>query len=184
MIVIDNRHQQLQFLKWLLIVLGCKFVLVNMIPLTYCLQQFIFYGACIKIFTYCQRKTLMKYLLIGDMVLMIMYLLPMTTLTSTWYFVISMLIELLLIMELSKTVAEIEKRYYVQASTPHIMKSYQRVVLVVAASWTFLMNSDNSFVYLLILVGGILLFAVNIRLFLHIRSVRKYIKLTTHVKVS
>ncbi|MEK5231595.1 hypothetical protein MHB42_07430 [Lysinibacillus sp. FSL K6-0232] len=179
-----DKCQQLQLLKWLLIALGCKLVLLNMIPFAYCLQQLIFYGACIKAFTYCPRKTWMNYLLISDMVLLIMYILRMTTFTGTWYFVLSILIELLIILELSKTVAAIEQRYYGQASTPRIMKSYQWLVLVVAASWTFLMNIDSFTASIIVLIGVMVLLAVKIRLFLHIHDVRKYIKVATHVKAS
>ena len=65
-------------------------------------------------------------------------------------------------------------------STARIMKKYMWLAITVIASWTFLMNLDYFSQMVLLFMGAVILFGINVKVLIHLRSLKKHIKSTMH----
>lgn len=183
MIVMDEKYRHLEFLKWLSIALCLKLVLLNIVPFAFYIQQFLFYSALFKSLSYFKGKTLAKNLIFIDIGLLFVNLLPINIVLSTWQLVITMIVELFIILEFGKIVAEIERQYKALQTTSRILTMYQWLVLGVAAGWTFIMNVDYFSMIIFVSIGAILLFIANVRLLFHLQRIRKSIKFTMKSRI-
>ncbi|KOS63547.1 hypothetical protein AN161_07380 [Lysinibacillus sp. FJAT-14222] len=177
----SEKHRQLNLLKWLTIALCLKLVFLNVFPYAFYVQQLLIYFACMKSLSYFKGKTLAKHYIFIGFILLITNIVTSHLLTITWHLVLTVIVDLLIILEFGKIIVEIEKHYNILGSTHRIMKKYMWIVLSVSACWTFLMNIEYDAMVSLLIVGAVLILIANIRLLFHFRSLKKDIKLAMRV---
>ncbi|KOP80860.1 hypothetical protein AMS59_03780 [Lysinibacillus sp. FJAT-14745] len=173
-----EKHRQLKLLKWLTIALFLKLVFLFVYPYVFYVQQLLIYLAFMKSLSYFKGKSLAKHFIFIGLILLIANI---VSFPMTWYLVLSVSVDLLIILEFGKILVEIEKQYNMLDSTAKIIKQYMRIVLCVTASWTFLMNIKYFEMVSLLIIGVVLIVIVNLRLLFLLYSLRKSIKSTMRV---
>jgi len=180
MIEIQEKQQQLKLLKWLTTALILKLILLNIFPYAFYLQQLLSYGALLKSLSYFDGKTLAKRFIVIALVLVMVPLVSADTLISYWLLIFTGVIDLLIILQFGNILLAIEQRNNLRATTTDFMKKYKWVVVVVLASWTFLMHLIYVEQMILLFIGALVLFFANIALIIHVRKKSKQIKSTMH----
>lgn len=180
MIERQEKQQQLKLLKWLTIALILKLILLNIFPYAFYLQQLLSYGALLKSLSYFDGKTLAKRLIVIALVLVMVPLVSADTLISYWLLIFTGVIDLLILVQFGHILLAMEQRNNLRATTTDFMKKYKWVVVVVLASWTFLMHLIYIEQMILLFIGAIFLFFMNIAFIIHVRNVAKQIKSTMH----
>ncbi|MFJ7667102.1 hypothetical protein ACIQXI_08330 [Lysinibacillus sp. NPDC097195] len=183
MIESQEKQQQLKLLKWLTIALFLKLILLNIFPYAFYLQQLLSYGALLKSLSYFDGKTLAKRLIVIALVLVMVPLVSADTLISYWLIIFTGVIDLLILLQFGQILLAMEQRNNLRATTIDFMKKYKWVVVVVMASWTFLMHLIYIEQMILLFIGALLLFFMNIAFIIHVRNVAKQIKSTMHFAI-
>ncbi|WP_409368990.1 hypothetical protein [Lysinibacillus sp. 38-6] len=180
MIERHEKQRQLKLLKWLTIALFLKLILLNMFPYAPYLQQLLSYGALLKSLSYFDGKTLAKRFIVIALVLVMVSLVSAHTLISYWLLIFTGIIDLLILLQFGHILLAMEQRNHLRVTTTDFMKKYKWVVVVVLASWTFLMHLMYVEQMILLFIGALLICFMNIAFIIHVRNIAKQIKSTMH----
>lgn len=180
MMVHREKQRQLNLLKWLTIALALKLVYLDVFPGASYVQHLLMYLAFYKSLSYDNGPSLARrYIQIGFGLLLV-HVLTDGLFSHYWLLILTAVIDLLIVYEFFKIIQVIEEECKQVGSTTRIMKKYMWLAVLVIISWTFLMNVDYSSQMVLLIIGAVILFGINIRLLLHIRRLKKQIRATLH----
>ena len=180
MMVYKEKQRQINLLKWLSIALILKLVYLDVFPGASYVQHLLTYLAFYKSLSYHPGPSLAKrYIQIGYVLLLLQLFLD-GMFWHYWLLILTVAIDVLIVYEFFKMIRGIEEEEKQASSTVRIMKTYMSLAVLVILSWTFLMNVDYFSQIVLLVVGAVILFAINLRLLIHIRSLKKQIKASLH----
>ncbi|MFJ7952766.1 hypothetical protein ACIQZG_14675 [Lysinibacillus sp. NPDC096418] len=180
MMVYEEKNQQVKFMKWLTIALVLKLVYLDVFPGAYYVQHLLMYFAFMKSLSYFDGVTHAKgYITIGFGLLLV-NMLSEDFFMQYWLLIFSASIDLLIIFEFFKILKIIEEKLKVVNHTTRIMKKYMWLAIGVIVSWTFLMNLEYFSQMVLLFIGALILFGINVRLLIHLRHLKKHVKSTMH----
>lgn len=180
MMVHREKQRQLNLLKWLTIALVLKLVYLDIYPGASYVQHLLMYVAFYKSLSYDNGPSLAKrYIQIGFGLLLVQVLSD-GLFSHYWLLILTAAIDLLIVYEFFKIIQVIEEECKQVGSTTRIMKKYMWLAVLVIISWTFLMNVDYFSQRVLLLIGAVIMLAVNVRLLIHLRGLKKQMKATMH----
>jgi len=172
----NETKDHVKLLQWFAIALFLQLLYLNVFKYVNILQDILVYGAYIKSLSYSRQVTPVKKYIVIAIVLALVSNIFSQQLLFYWSTVFIAGIDLLIIMEFGKILVSLEQRYNAHGPTARVIKKYVIIVFAVIVSWTMLSNLPRDWQIGLLMLGAFLLFAVNIRLFFHVLSLRKHVK--------
>lgn len=180
MMVHREKQRQVNLLKWLTIALALKLVYLDVFPGASYVQHLLIYLAFYKSLSYHQGPSFAKrYIQLGYVLLFLQLFLGGMFL-HYWLLILTTVVDVLVVYEFFKIVRVIEEEGKQVGTTVRIMKNYMSLAVFVIISWTFLMNVTYLSQMVLLIIGAVILFGINVRFLLHIRRLKKQIKATLH----
>ncbi|MFJ7734696.1 hypothetical protein ACIQ2D_00025 [Lysinibacillus sp. NPDC097287] len=180
MMVHKEKQRQLKLMKWLTIALVLKLIYLDVFPGAYYVQHLLMYVVFFKSLSYYNGVSHAKHYIRVGFGLLLVNMLFEGLFVHYWLLILTAAIDLLIVYEFFKIIRAIEDECKLVGSTARIMKKYMWLAISVMISWTFLMNLEYFSQVVLLIIGAIILFGINVRLLIHLRRLKKHVKSTMH----